>query len=110
MNYGCYCNTRVAGGGSVGEDPNDALCNDLYKCYKCINIDYDHTGAYAAEVMTYDAFYNKSSEDIECQNAEHFHDHNGLGECPFNICQCDRRFVRGLLENYKKCITKVQLN
>merc|ERR1712176_478474 len=52
MNYACYCNTRVAGGGSVGDDPNDALCNDLYKCYKCINVDYDHTGAYAAEVMT----------------------------------------------------------
>ena len=46
MNYACYCNTRVTGGGAVpgAEDPNDELCNDLYKCYKCINIDYDHEG------------------------------------------------------------------
>ena len=46
MNYACYCNTRVTGGGAVPgtEDPNDELCNDLYKCYKCINIDYDHEG------------------------------------------------------------------
>ncbi len=47
MNYACYCNTRVTGGGNVpfgSNDHNDELCNDLYKWYKCINIDYDHTG------------------------------------------------------------------
>ena len=46
MEYACYCNKIVKGGGSVpgAQDPNDALCLDLYKCYKCINIDYDHTG------------------------------------------------------------------
>ena len=42
MNYACYCNEIVSGGGNVpgDADPNDALCLDLYKCYKCINIDY----------------------------------------------------------------------
>ena len=47
MEYACYCNIIVTGGGSVPadfQDPNDALCSDLYKCYKCINIDYDHEG------------------------------------------------------------------
>ena len=47
MEYACYCNKIVSGGGAVPDgDENDAVCLDLYKCYKCINIDYDHSGKF----------------------------------------------------------------
>ena len=66
MGYACYCNRRVLGGGvaPTGQDANDDLCNDLYKCYKCINIDYDHTGQYAAEQMVYHAHYDSNGSKL----------------------------------------------
>ena len=48
----------------TGQDANDDLCNDLYKCYKCINIDYDHTGQYAAEQMVYHAHYDSNGSKL----------------------------------------------
>ena len=106
MEYACYCNTKVLGGGVApgGEDANDELCNTLYKCYKCINIDYDHTGTYAAEEMVYTAHYDPSEKEIQCTNNHHNHNE----ECPHNICQCDRLFIQGLLQNYKDCVSKVK--
>lgn len=106
MGYACYCNSRVLGGGNppTGEDANDDLCNSLYKCYKCINVDYDHTGQYAAEVMEYTAHYDPTDKEIKCTNNQHNHSE----ECPHNVCQCDRRFIMGLLTNYKDCITQVR--
>merc|ERR1712113_333005 len=91
MQYGCYCNTRVSGGGSVPgpSDPNDELCNDLYKCYKCINIDYNHEGNYAAEEMVYAASYDSNTKSIQCQDNAH----DVSEECPHNICRCDRNFI-----------------
>lgn len=102
MQYGCYCNTRVTGGGAVPgpEDPNDELCNTLYKCYKCINIDYDHEGAYAAEEMVYTAEYNSNEKTINCHDRGHLESE----ECPHNICQCDRLFLNSLLDVYKQCL------
>ena len=42
MEYGCYCNKFVRGGGRVeAEDVHENLCLELYACYKCIGIDYD---------------------------------------------------------------------
>jgi len=104
MDYACYCNSRVLGGGNppTGEDANDDLCNSLYKCYKCINVDYDHTGQYAAEVMEYTAHYDAVDKEIKCTNNQHNHNE----ECPHNICQCDRKFITGLLTNYKDCVTE----
>ena len=58
--------------------------------------------------MTYDAEYDDTLQDIECKDDPHDHDHGDLGKCPYNICQCDRTFARGLLENYKKCIQGVR--
>jgi len=102
MNYACYCNTRVTGGGAVPgtEDPNDELCNDLFKCYKCINIDYDHEGTDTAEVIVYTANYEPATKTIQCLDQAHL----SQEECPHNICQCDRQFIIRLLHNYKQCI------
>jgi len=43
-NYGCYCwilgaDKGVIGGGQT-RDQIDGLCGQLYKCYKCINLDH----------------------------------------------------------------------
>lgn len=43
-NYGCYCwilgaERGVIGGGQT-RDQIDGLCGQLYKCYKCLNLDY----------------------------------------------------------------------
>ena len=57
--------------------------------------------------MTYDAEYDDTVRDIECKDEPHDSNHAELGKCPFNICQCDRTFARGLLENYKRCIQGV---
>ena len=43
-NYGCYCwilgpEKGVIGGGQT-RDQIDGLCGQLYKCYKCLNLDY----------------------------------------------------------------------
>ena len=45
-NYGCYCwildpERGVIGGGQT-RDQIDGLCGQLYKCYKCLNLDYGH--------------------------------------------------------------------
>ena len=39
---------------------------DLYTCYKCINIDYDHEGTYAATEMVYQAKISATNE-LECR-------------------------------------------
>merc|ERR1712193_13398 len=43
-NYGCYCwidgtDAGVIGGGKT-IDVTDHHCKELYRCYKCVNIDY----------------------------------------------------------------------
>ena len=43
-NYGCYCwilgaDKGVIGGGQT-RDQIDGLCGQLYKCYKCLNLDF----------------------------------------------------------------------
>jgi hypothetical protein len=62
LSYGCYCNNKMDGGGKVpwydnkGElvlDPNDQGCFNLYRCYRCIAIDFDHEKEYAAMKMAY---------------------------------------------------------
>ena len=44
-----------------------------------------------------------SSKQIQCTNEAHLDDE----ECPHNICQCDKKFIEGLLHNYKECISGV---
>ena len=60
-------------------------------------------GAYAAEVMTYNAKYDQSSNEIKCKDDPDSQNHEE-GNCPYNICQCDRQFAHKLLDNYKMCL------
>ena len=66
-------------------------------------------GAYAAEVMTYNAKYDENANEIKCKDEPHNHNHeDDIGNCelncPYNICQCDRQFAHNLLANYKMCL------
>ena len=50
-NYGCYCwivgpMRGVIGGGQT-RDNIDSICGDLYKCYKCLNIDFGSRGQFS---------------------------------------------------------------
>ena len=102
MEYACYCNRLVSGGGAVpgDTDPNDALCLELYKCYKCINIDYDIAGKY--NTVSYNANYNEKENAIKCKDDKK--SSHEQGNISHNICNCDRQFAHGLLDNYKECL------
>jgi len=102
MEYACYCNRLVSGGGAVpgDTDPNDALCLELYKCYKCINIDYDIAGKY--NTVSYNANYNEKENAIKCKDDKK--SNHEQGNISYNICNCDRQFAHSLLDNYKECL------
>lgn len=112
MEYGCYCNKILRGGGRLpgGTDIHEQTCIDLYTCYKCINIDYDHEGTYAAEKMVYDAEISTENEltclnpithgDVRKRREPHDHAEN----CPRHVCECDKEFVRKMLNNHHICL------
>merc|ERR1712176_863263 len=64
MEYGCYCNKALQGGGKVGtDDSHENLCLELYACYKCINIDYKYQeGEYAGTELKYNADLTKNNK------------------------------------------------
>ena len=64
MEYGCYCNKALRGGGKVGtDDSHENLCLELYACYKCINIDYKYQeGQYAGTELKYNADLTKNNK------------------------------------------------
>ncbi|CBY23351.1 unnamed protein product [Oikopleura dioica] len=109
MEYGCYCNKLVQGGGhlpgtAVSDDDYDVhenICMELYACYKCINIDYDHNGTYAASVMEYTAEISATGE-YQCLDPENDSE-NHLDNCPLDVCSCDKIFAERILENYRRC-------
>merc|ERR1712113_1111924 len=46
--YGCYCWTKTAAVGMHSvrgqtKDMTDHICQELYTCYKCVNMDYSKT-------------------------------------------------------------------
>lgn len=116
MEYGCYCNKVLRGGGKLPTaDFHESICMDLYACYKCINIDYDHEGTYAATEMVYNAKIDQSSNSLDCLNelhpfeqmrdANHDHDHEvNPDNCPRHVCECDKNFIAKLLTNHKRCL------
>lgn len=68
-NYGCYCwilgvDKGVIGGGQT-RDQIDGLCGQLYKCYKCLNIDYGNQET----LFNYDVLLNEDDDgnrELEC--------------------------------------------
>ena len=55
--------------------------------------------------MTYNAKYDENANEIKCKDEPHNHNHeDDIGNCPYNICQCDRQFAHNLLANYRMCL------
>jgi len=97
-NYGCYCWIDGAGAGVIGggktKDMTDHHCKELYRCYKCVNIDYakNYTDVeYSVEF----GMDNQGNRQLDCkvnskQDAE-------------NICECDKRFAEAIAETRDAC-------
>lgn len=90
-NYGCYCwidgvDAGVIGGGKT-KDMSDYHCKELYRCYKCVNIDYNKN--YTDVSYNVDLSVDENgARSIDCkvnskQDAE-------------NICECDKRFAEDI--------------
>merc|ERR1712050_12335 len=96
-NYGCYCwidgtDAGVIGGGKV-KDMTDHHCKELYRCYKCVNIDYAQN--YTDVDYVVDFTQGDSGRELDCsvnakQDAE-------------NICECDKRFAAAISATEKSC-------
>lgn len=97
-NYGCYCwidgvDNGVIGGGKV-KDHTDFQCKELYRCYKCVNIDYSQNYTqvdYQADLTVDD----QGNRVIDCSvNAQ---------SAAENICECDKRFAEKIALGESEC-------
>jgi len=97
-NYGCYCwidgaDVGVIGGGKT-KDMTDHHCKELYRCYKCVNIDYAKN--YTDVEYSVEFGMNADGDrQLDCgvnskQDAE-------------NICECDKRFAEAIAETVDSC-------
>lgn len=94
-NYGCYCwiigpKRGVIGGGQT-VDQIDGLCGELYKCYKCLNLDHgsnDNMFNYNVDLFE----MGDGTRFLECQEGENK-----------DACLCDVMFAEKLAQINKNC-------
>lgn len=94
-NYGCYCwilgaDKGVIGGGQT-RDQIDGLCGQLYKCYKCLNLDFGTSST----IFDYDVSlvaHDNGDRELVC------HDGNNK-----DACLCDKSFAESLASITKQC-------
>jgi len=94
-NYGCYCwilgpMRGVIGGGQT-RDEIDSLCGELYKCYKCLNIDFgakDTMFDYQVNLVEND----DGSRELECVEGDNL-----------DACKCDVRFAESMAKVNQQC-------
>merc|ERR1711935_1141968 len=97
-NYGCYCwidgtAGGVTGGGRV-KDVSDHHCKELYRCYKCVNIDYAKN--YTDVSYRVDMNENEDgSRSLDCSA-------NSKSDAG-NICECDARFAANIAATEQNC-------
>lgn len=105
-NYGCYCwidgvDLGVQGGGKA-RDKADFHCKELYRCYKCLGIDFNATHADMAE-MEYKvnlSIDKRGNKEMTCE--DNFDMTDG---CPRNLCECDKRFAEAIANVDDTCET-----
>ncbi|CAG5102427.1 Oidioi.mRNA.OKI2018_I69.chr1.g296.t1.cds [Oikopleura dioica] len=98
--YGCYCwangpeNPQSFGGGRT-KDMVDRACSVLYRCYKCIDLDYsaDYTTLSYTAVFTTDATGERM---IDCSSGNA----QSSGE---NLCLCDLEYVKSVVQAKQNC-------
>ena len=103
-NYGCYCwidgaDAGVIGGGKT-KDMTDHHCKELYRCYKCVNIDY-------AKNYT-DVSYNVDFTTDEAGNRQLDCKVNSKQDAE-NICECDKRFAENIASTVDSCNVRILL-
>jgi len=94
-NYGCYCwilgpMRGVIGGGQT-KDEIDGLCGELYKCYKCLNIDFGSKSSmfeYSVDLVEND----DGSRELVC--------HEGENQ---DACKCDVMFAEKMAKVNAQC-------
>ena len=101
-NYGCYCwidgaDAGVIGGGKT-KDMTDHHCKELYRCYKCVNIDY-------AKNYT-DVSYNVDFTTDEAGNRQLDCKVNSKQDAE-NICECDKRFAENIASTVDSCNVRI---
>jgi len=97
-NYGCYCwingmEDGVLGGGRP-RDVTDHHCKELYRCYKCVNVDYSKNYTDVSYTVGFTTDDN-GQRALDC-SANSKQD----GE---NICECDKRFAENLAATEQTC-------
>ena len=78
-------------------DMTDHHCKELFRCYKCVNIDYskNHTDTIYNVEFTTDEVGNRQ---LDCKvNSE---------QDAENICECDKRFAEGIAATEESCTVR----
>lgn len=94
-NYGCYCwilgPLRGVIGGGQTKDAIDSLCGELYKCYKCLNIDFgakDTMFQYNVNLIE----NNDGQRELECVDGDNK-----------DACLCDVMFAEKMSVVNSQC-------
>ena len=78
----------------------DHHCKELFRCYKCVNIDYakNHTdNSYNVEFTTDEA----GNRQLNCKvNSE---------QDAENICECDKRFAENIAATDDSCNVRLEI-
>merc|ERR1712226_124798 len=92
QNYGCHCFpglAKIAGGAGPAQDNYDALCRDLARCHKCVEM--DHQTFLDTE---WDSNIGKYRWDLNADNtvscAANTEQHK------FDLCTCDANYAMAL--------------
>jgi hypothetical protein len=98
-NYGCYCwidgvESGVIGGGRV-KDVSDHHCKELYRCYKCANIDYSKNYTDVNYRVDLNIDSDTGARTIDCSV-------NSKSDAE-NVCECDKRFAEKIADTRDKC-------
>ena len=119
-NYGCYCwiNGMADGvlGGGRPRDVTDHHCKELYRCYKCVNNDYNKN--YTDVSYTVNFTMENGQRALDCSGKFDYRVGNFIqtkkteflkpllgnskqdGE---NICECDKRFAENIAQAEEIC-------
>jgi len=85
QNYGCHCfpgMTRAAGGQGSPVDALDSQCQALYRCHRCVNMDFPGQ----CDVNAGKYRFSISNGVITCET-------NRNSPCQINQCECDKEFA-----------------
>jgi len=86
--YGCHCfplDTKSAGGQGPAVDAMDSLCKKLYKCHKCINLEFG--------VEAIDVNQGKYTWQLDDQTGLISCDKNAQNPARKALCECDREYA-----------------